>query len=139
MRGILNITRETFEPFGKVIGFTETCKEQFEIVVEEKQEPWRVAMYRYPSGPITRLENHPTSMETFEPVSGVTLLVVGVHESPKDYQVFLLDRPVCLYKGIWHQVIALTPEASVKITENLEVNSEFYELEQPLGIYAIES
>ena len=35
-----------------------------------------------------------------------------------------------LKKGIWHQVMALTPEAQVKITENLEVPSEFYEFEK---------
>ena len=50
-------------------------------------------------------------------------------ESPEDYHAFLLDKPVCLNKGVWHQLIALTEEVQVKITENLEVGTLFYELD----------
>ena len=40
-----------------------------------------------------------------------------------------------LAKGIWHQTLALTPEASVKITENLEVESVFYTYDSPKKVY----
>jgi hypothetical protein len=33
-------------------------------------------------------------------------------------------------KGIWHQVIALSEEAQVKIAENNEVESVFYEFKK---------
>ena len=69
-------------------------------------------------------------METFEPLAGVTVLLVAEHETPEEYRAFVLDKPVCLKKGVWHQVLSLTPEASVKITENKDVYSEFYDLSQ---------
>ncbi|MDZ5038549.1 hypothetical protein GNF66_15660 [Clostridium perfringens] len=43
-----------------------------------------------------------------------------------------MDKPICLYKGIWHQVISLSDSASVKITENLDVTSEFYYFESEI-------
>lgn len=44
-------------------------------------------------------------------------------------------KPICLEKGIWHQVLALTDEAQVKITENLEVESVFHELKKAILVY----
>ena len=85
---------------------------------------------KYSSKEIKEVENHPTSKESFEPLKGITVLLVAEHENPENYRVFVLDKPVVLKKGIWHQVMALTPEAQVKITENLEVPSEFYEFEK---------
>ena len=52
---------------------------------------------------------------------------------PHEIHAFLLDTPVCLYKGVWHEVIALSQEALYKITENREVSSQFHPLEHPLG------
>ena len=83
------------------------------------------------------MENHPFSKESFEPLKGITVLLVAEHETPEEYQAFVLDKPVCLKKGIWHQVLALTPEAQVKITENLEVASEFYEYEKAKSVQVI--
>lgn len=74
---------------------------------------------------------HPKS---FEPLHGLTVLVVATHENPEEYEAFILDKPVCLKKGIWHQVLALTEEAQVKIVENLEVQSEFYDLEKAIHV-----
>ena len=47
-------------------------------------------------------------------------------------EAFLLDRPVCLNEGVWHDVFALSDTAVVKIAENLDVGSEFYDLPSPL-------
>ncbi len=74
------------------------------------------------------LECHPDSYESFEPLKGIGILLTAKPESPEDYHAFLLDKPVCLKKGVWHQLIALTEEVQVKITENLEVGTSFYEL-----------
>lgn len=133
-REILNITKENFAPFGKIIEFSEDCNDKFEIVITEETNPWRIAVYRYKEKGVKRMENHPTSKESFEPLTGVTLLMVAENESPEEYKVFLLDKPICLYEGVWHQVMSLSDGASVKITENLEVNSEFYEFENEVKI-----
>lgn len=134
---ILTISKESFAPFGKVIEFSPDCTEKFEIIIKEEVEPWRIAVYRYKERSVSRMENHPTSMESFEPLTGTTLIMVAENNSPEDYKVFLLDKPICLYKGIWHQVITLSEEASVKITENLEVSSEFYEFKEEVKILAL--
>ena len=129
-----SIHKENFAKFGKVLEFSASCTEPFEIVITEKKEPWRLAVFRYTNKTIKRMECHPTSLESFEPLSGMTVLVVAEHDKPEAYEAFILDKPVCLYKGIWHQVLALTDEAQVKIAENLEVNSEFYDFEKALEV-----
>lgn len=129
-----SIHKENFAKFGKVLEFSASCTEPFEIVITEEKEPWRLAVFRYTNKTIKRMECHPTSLESFEPLSGMTVLVVAEHDKPEAYEAFILDKPVCLYKGIWHQVLALTDEAQVKIAENLEVNSEFYDFEKALEV-----
>ena len=131
-KSILTISKESFSKFGKVIEFSGICTDKFEIVLSEPNEPWRIAVYRYKEKGIKFMENHPTSMESFEPLTGTTLIMVAENETPSDYKVFLLDKPVCLYKGVWHQVISLSDSASVKITENLDVTSEFYHFESEI-------
>ena len=56
---------------------------------------------------------------------------------PEEFQAFLLDKPVCLNKGVWHQVLTPAGKASIKITENLEVESEYWELPQPVSAAVI--
>lgn len=124
-----SVTREAFAPYGTVLEFPEACTDNFYIVDTEAEQPWRVAVFRYSNKEIKVIENHPASKESFEPLKGLTVLLVAEHEDPEAFRAFILDKPVCLKKGVWHQVLALTPEAEVKITENLEVESEFYEYE----------
>ena len=111
-------------------------KEQFggQIVITEEKEPWRLAVFRYNNKTVKRMECHPASLESFEPLKGLTVLIVAEHENPEAYEAFILDKPVCLYKGIWHQVLSLTDEAQVKIAENLEVGSEFFEFEKEISV-----
>lgn len=137
MKHLQSIHKETFKKFGCVLEFSEKYEDPFEILITEEKEPWRLAVFRYTNKQIQRMECHPTSLESFEPLKGLTVLVVAEHEKPQEYEAFILDKPVCLKKGIWHQVLALTDEAQVKIAENLEVNSEFYELENPIKTMVI--
>lgn len=134
MTELQTISEKVFSRFGKVLEFPADDKQQFHIVLTEDNSPWRIAVFRYTNKEITVVENHPGSMESFEPLSGVTVLVVAENATPENYECFLLNKPVCLYKGIWHQVLSLTDEAQVKITENLEVNSEFFTHPNPLRI-----
>lgn len=127
MRQLESVTSEAFAPFGTVLEFPVKCREDFVIVDTEEKGGWRVAVFRYQNKEIRRIENHPFSKESFEPLEGITVLLVAGHDTPDEYRAFVLDKPICLKKGIWHQVLTLTPEASVKITENREVESVFYE------------
>ena len=131
---IESMTRETFAPFGTVIEFSPDFDGIYEILETEDEKPWILAVFRYTNKTIQRIENHPTSMETFEPLSGVTVLLVAEHETPENYKAFVLDKPVCLKKGVWHQVLSLTPSAEVKITENKDVYSEFYDLPEEIQV-----
>lgn len=135
MGRLKSIHKKEFEKFGKVLEFSaENLEEPFEIVISEQKEPWRLAVFRYRNRTVKQLECHPTSLESFEPLQGLTVLVVAEHDRPESYEAFILDKPVCLYKGIWHQVLSLTDEAQVKIAENLEVTSEFFELEEEVAV-----
>lgn len=136
MVSIESITKENFEPYGTILEFPDSYSENFYIVDTEEEAPWRIAVFRYSNKEIKVIENHPTSKESFEPLEGITILLVAKNEAPEDYKVFILDKPVCLKKGVWHQVLALTSSAKVKITENLKVESIFYEFSKAIKIYA---
>ena len=132
---IENITPEAFAPFGKVIQFSPDPEdERFEVVLSEEREPWRIAVFRVRIREAERLECHPASMESFEPVSGVGVLLCAEPDHPDAVRAFQLDQPICLYKGVWHEVITLSKEALYKITENKEVVSEFHPFARPLGV-----
>ena len=131
---LYSVTEDAFSPFGDILEFKNDVKRDFSIVVQEKEPGWRLAVFRYDNHTIDRLERHPTSRESFEPLEGATVLLVAESASPEDWRAFYLDKPVCLHKNVWHQVLALTPQASVKITENLEVDAEFYKLPKPVAV-----
>ena len=131
-----NITVDNFSPFGKVLEMTPDGDDRFQIVITEEKDPWRLAVFRYRNHEINMLEAHPTTLESFEPLSGISVLLVAPPENPNDLHAFLLDKPVCLYKNIWHQTLALTEEAQVKIAENLDVpGTQFHHLEHPLSVF----
>jgi ureidoglycolate hydrolase len=127
---IENITQESFTKYGKVLNFTPGFEGKFEVIVREPNQPWRLAVLTVKNRTSTFMENHPESMESFEPVRGTTLLLVAENQSPADFEVFLLDKPVCLYKGIWHDVVALSEDILIRIAENHDVTSVFYHFEK---------
>jgi ureidoglycolate hydrolase len=130
-----SVSAERFAPFGDVLEFPEDAAENFRIVVREESSSWRLAVFRFTRHVINRIENHPSSRESFVPLKGSAILVAAEHEKPSELTAFFLDKPICLYRGIWHEVLALTPEAQVTITENLDVNSEYFELKEPLSVF----
>lgn len=137
MKHIDYITKENFDNFGIIIDFTgRTDDPSFEIIIKNEDDPWRIAMLRVEERNFTFLERHPSSLETFEPLEGTSLLLVSLDTDADEYKYFILDRPVCLHKGVWHGIITLTDTAKVKITENLEVDTEYHYLDQPLQVYA---
>lgn len=132
------ITKDSFTAFGSIIEFPEDDNSNFYIVASDDKKPWRLAVFRYSNHEICTIECHPTSMESFEPVAGTTLLLVAEHDMPDEYHIFLLDKPVILKKGVWHQTLSLTDYAEVKITENIDVYSDFYELKHSLRCGVVE-
>lgn len=136
MRHIRNITKESFAKYGTIIDFTGRPDDpEFEIIISHKDDPWRIAMLRVKNKDFTAMERHPSSLETFEPVEGMCLLMLSLGTERSGYDVFLLDRPVCLDKGVWHGIATLTNVSKVKITENLEVDTEYYDLDKPMYIF----
>lgn len=133
---ILNISKDNFGKYGTIIDFTGRKDDpEFEVIISHKDDPWRIAMLRVKNKEFTFLEKHPSSLETFEPVEGMCLLLLSLGTQKCDFEVYLLDKPVCLNKDVWHGIVSLTCVSKVKITENLEVDTEYYNLERPMQIF----
>lgn len=129
---IRRITREAFAPFGEVLAHREKT-EGYEVIVRDADAAgWLLAVMTIDWKRIRRIERHPTSLESFEPLWGVTLIAVAEPGTPDDLHVFLLDQPVCLHKGVWHQVMALSERSSFKIAENASVTAEYHDLPSPI-------
>ncbi|MBC7959683.1 MAG: hypothetical protein H7X94_07440 [Vallitaleaceae bacterium] len=131
---IQNLTPEAFNKYGTILRFTSKMNDGWEILVTSDNPGWRLALLEFSRKTTHQLEYHPTSKESFEPLSGLSLLIVAEHETPQDYEVFLLDEPICLEAGVWHQVISLSATAMVKITENLDVESVYYEVDHEIEV-----
>jgi ureidoglycolate hydrolase len=124
---IKTINRESFGQYGVVLEHVKQ-EEGYEplVIAESRGWIWAVLTFRWQS--IPRIECHPTSKESFEPVFGTTVIVVAPPDDPDDIEAFLLDQAVMLHEGVWHEVMALSDVARVKITENNDVTSEYHDL-----------
>lgn len=137
---IIPLTDRNFKPYGKLIHYPGkekkgTNRNLWRVVHREKSKVgWRVAYLVLRDKSIGRLECHPGSDETLEPVTGKTLLFVAPAKEPQAMACFRLDKPVILFKGVWHGLISLTPETDIKIFENLHVSSRFYPLARRIKI-----
>ncbi len=136
MKPIKNISFDSFLKFGRVLDFNPDDNTAFQVIIKESESPWRIGMLRVTEKECGELESHPYSMETFEPVSGSTLLIVSLTDNVNDSEIFFLDKPVCLNKGVWHGIVALSETAVVKITENLEVETVYKTLPKQISIFA---
>ena len=132
---INKISGGNFSAFGKVIEYAGKnsagkkknlfCK----VVVENKKTGWRIAYLVVREKVVDKLERHPGTWESFEPVCGRPLLFVAGRKDVKAIRCFYLDKPVVLKKGTWHGVVTLGSEAEIKITENARVKSEYWRLD----------
>ena len=131
---IKSVNTKGFERFGYVIehpdkGSGNTGENMFHIVcTEEAGVGWRIAYLITRDTMIERLERHPDSLESFEPVSGETLLYVADKNDLKSIECFYLNKPVVLRKGIWHGVVTLSDASEIKITENARVETYMWPL-----------
>lgn len=128
------ITPQNFKPYGKVIYYPgkerkKTVRNLWRIVhCETARVGWRVAYLVLRDKTIGRLECHPYSDETFEPIRGRALFFVSLTKNFANIRCFVLDKPVMLRKGVWHGLVALGREAEIKITENASVTCRYWPL-----------
>lgn len=131
------LSNQNFALFGTILRLDPAGENPvFQIPVKVADAPWRIALLRILPHEISRLERHPDSRESFEPMSGWTILFTAPADAPDEISAFVLDCPVCLYANIWHGVISLTESSLCKLTENLEVGMEFHDLKGVLGAEA---
>jgi len=125
---IQHLTREAFAPYGVILGHYHE-QDGYEIVATIESTGWLWALKTFGNQGLERIDCHPDTRESFEPVWGTSVLVVAPPDRPADLQAFLLDQPVLLNERVWHGLIALSAEARVKITENRQVTG----IPHPLG------
>jgi len=107
---VLRLSVEKFRPYGQLIRYPgqqrkSSRRNLFRIVVKENNPTgWRIACLIVRDKQLRRLEQHPFSHESFEPVQGRSLLLVARRKSAMSIRCFLLDRPVVVKKGIWHGI-----------------------------------
>ncbi len=132
---IKNLNEKDFKKYGKIIELKQRLK-SFHVLFEESEKVgWRIGYSRLEKKPITQLEAHPYSFETFEPVSGVSIILLSRGKKPEKIEAFLLDKPVCLYKNIWHDVLSISEFSEIKIFENYEISgTKYYKFKKSLDI-----
>lgn len=130
-----NLTPEKFKKYGEIIAPNPVRGERFQVIIDEPvADGWRIAVSQVNRDSITKLGIHPNTRETFEPLTGISVIVVASYESPEEIEAFLLDQPVCLYKNVWHATVSLSEISYLKILENSHVEQEVYTLENALDI-----
>lgn len=131
---IKKITAKNFKKYGWVIeypGKIDKSKSQFDIILtENKKVGWRIAYLIERNNYIDKLEQHPDSFESFEPVKGKALIFLTNKKDLKTVECFYLDKPVILDKSVWHNVLTLTKESEIKITENAQVKCIYWNLDR---------
>ena len=134
MMVIENITSKSFRSFGRVIEYPNKHKKGNRrnlwriVLTDSNAQGWRIAYLVLRNKILNRLESHPNTFESFEPVSGKSLFFVSSRKSPQKIRLFALNKPVILKKGVWHGLVSLTAESEIKITENAKVICRYYPL-----------
>jgi len=131
------LTHKSMKPYGYIIDAScvkdDGKSNRFGILLKEKSSGWRIGYLIVRDKKIARLEYHDT-LETFEPVNGRCIIALAAHGEPEKAKVFLLDRPIVLKKGVWHDVAAISKKAEIKIVENIDVDGEYYYLKDPIMV-----
>ena len=136
---IKKITPQNFKKYGWVIEYPKKNLKSrkvnlFRVVLKEKRlVGWRVAYLIVRDKAIKKLEQHPFSFESFEPIFGKSILYVTVKRDANAIESFYLDKPIILKKNIWHGVVTLTRESEMKLTENAQVKCVYWPLGFRLG------
>ena len=131
------LTHNSIKPYGYIIDAAcvkdDGNGNRFGILLKEKSNGWRIGYLIVRDRKITRLEYHDT-LETFEPVNGSCIIALADNKTPEKAKTFLLDKPIVVKKGIWHDVAAISKKAEIKIVENIDVDGEYYYLKDPIEV-----
>ena len=123
------LTHEAMKPYGWIIDSKfmkdDGSGDKFDVLLKEKSSGWRIGYLILRKKTIKKLESHPDSLETFEPVKGKAMIMLAANKSPGKAKAFLLDKPVILKKGIWHNVASLSGKCEIKIFENIAVSTQY--------------
>ena len=129
---IRQLTHKTIKPFGCIIDrrFIKDggIGDKFGVLLKEKSKGWRIGYLVLRKKAMMRLESHPDSLETFEPVKGRPIIALAPNKAPGSVKLFLLDKPIVVKKGVWHDVMAASRECEMKIFENNEVKIKYHNL-----------
>ena len=134
INSIEHISSSNFKSYGKIIEYPKIEKKGHTrnlwriIHTTSEKKGWRIAYLVLRDKSIGRLESHINSDETLEPISGKAILVVNTTKNHEDKKAFWLDKPVILFKGVWHGLISPKEEAHIKITENATVTCKYLKL-----------
>lgn len=120
------LNSEDFSPYGIIMShtFANPTGRDFHVVSHSSSTGWCLGILELKRNVAPYLERHLYSKESHEPLEGTSILIVARPDTPDDYEIFLLDQPVCLNEGVWHQAMALSEKAVIKVVENLEVPPE---------------
>lgn len=128
---IKKLNSKNFRKYGRIIEYPNmqakgNTRNLWRIVhTEDAKVGWRIAYLVLRDKTVGRLERHPKSDETFEPIAGETLFFVSDSEDYSKIECFYLDKPIVLNKGMWHALITLGEESEIKIVENAKVKCEY--------------
>ena len=126
---IRKLTHKSIEPYGKIIDSKfvkdDGRGDKFAVLLKEKSKGWRIGYLILRKRRFTKLENHPNSLETFEPVKGKAVIALASNKNPEKYRVFSLNKPIVVKMGVWHDVAALSSICEIKIFENIDVKTEY--------------
>jgi ureidoglycolate hydrolase len=125
------ITQKNFVKYGRILYPTKEESKNVEdpavayIILEKAvSKGWLMSHYTVSKRFTDKMENHPNTKETFEPLCGASVIVLAAQgPAPDNPEAFILDKPVVLYEGVWHDVMALSEKATMRINENTEVQS----------------
>lgn len=131
---VKTINSKNFRPYGRVIEYPKkhlksNKRNFFRIVLTENNRySWRIAYLIVRDKTISRLEYHPHSFESFEPLHGQNFLYVAKDKNVQLIECFSLGKPILLNKEIWHGVVTVTDETEIKLTENAKVHCVYWSL-----------
>ncbi|OGW83593.1 MAG: hypothetical protein A2987_02880 [Omnitrophica bacterium RIFCSPLOWO2_01_FULL_45_10] len=130
---INRLTHENIHPYGWIIDSScvkdNSRTSRFGILLKEKSHGWRIGYLIARDKEIIQLECH-DSLETFEPIKGRCMIALALHKKPESPKAFLLDRPIVLKKGIWHNILCISQKSEIKIFENVELTTEYHYLDE---------
>lgn len=133
------LTSQAMRPYGYIIDsscvrYKGDTRNGFGIVLKERSGGWRIAYLVVRERSIRRLESHPDTVETFEPVKGRAVIALARRGRPDAFELFFLDKPIAVKKGIWHDVASLSNSAEIKIFENIKVTERYHHLKDKIII-----